>query len=169
MEPKVVSQIELDVSRLVSSIFIRIDECDRHLLRQFGLTITQYWALIHLENPQGRSLSELATLLICDKSNVTGVVDRLEKAGLAERKYGKAGDRRYTRVVLTEQGQQLRRHAKAAREQIIFTRLQSFGVESLEQLSQILQQLDSLLATQFANGEVPRFIEQAFKQNQIST
>jgi len=60
-------------------------------MRHFGLTITQFWALVHLEDEEGRSLSELANLLICDKSNVTSIVDKMEEMGLAERKRGKAG------------------------------------------------------------------------------
>src|SRR5947209_2812580 len=119
MEPMTVSQVELEIARLVSSVFIHLDECDRQITKRFGMTTTQYWALVHLEDPEGRSLSELAVLLICDKSNVTSVVDKLEEAGLAERKRGKAGDRRYTRVVLTNAGQQLRSRMMAAREYLI--------------------------------------------------
>ena len=167
MEPTKVAQIELEIARLVSSVFIHLDECDRQITKRFGLTTTQYWALVHLDDPQGRSLSELAVLLICDKSNVTSVVDKLEEAGLAERKRGKAGDRRYTRVVLTNEGQELRRQVKAAREQIISTRLRPLGPESLRQLYETLQQFDTLLGTQFTSGELPALIEHAIKQNQI--
>ncbi len=169
MEPTKVEQVELEIARLVSSVFIHLDECDRQITKRFGLTTTQYWALVHLEDPQGRSLSELAILLICDKSNVTSVVDRLEEAGLAERKRGKAGDRRYTRVVLTIEGQELRRQVKAAREQIISTRLHPLGSESLQQLYGTLQQFDTLLGTQFTSGKLPALIEHAIKQNQILT
>ncbi len=47
------------------------------------------------------------------------IADKLEENGLAVRKRSKAGDRRYTRVVLTERGQQLRRAVIAAREYMI--------------------------------------------------
>jgi DNA-binding MarR family transcriptional regulator len=169
MEPTAVTAVELEISQLVSSAFIHLDEGDRQLMKRFGLTTTQYWALVHLEDAQGRSLSELATLLICDKSNITSVVDKLEEAGLAERKRGKAGDRRYTRVVLTERGQDLRWRIKAAREQIIATRLGPLGLETLQHLSQTLQQLNALLGAQFARGDVPALIEQVINQYQIQT
>lgn len=169
MEPTQVAQVELEIARLVSSVFIHLDEGDRQITRRFGLTTTQYWALVHLDDPQGRSLSELATLLICDKSNVTSVVDKLEEAGLAERKRGKAGDRRYTRVVLTNEGQELRRQVKAARDQIISTRLRPLGIASLQQLYATLQQFDALLGAQFTSGELPALLEEALKQNQILT
>ena len=169
MEPTAEIQVEHEISRLISSIFIHLDEGDRQLTRRFGLTVTQYWALVHLEDPEGRSLSELALLLLCDKSNVTSVVDKLEELGLAERKRGKAGDRRYTRVVLTERGRDLRWRIKAARDQIVSTRLQSLGLETLDQLCQVLQQFNVLLDAQFRTGEVPALIEHAIDQYQIPT
>ena len=52
-------------------------------------------------------MHELATLLGCDNSNVTGLVDRLETRGLVSRKPG-VEDRRVKRVVLTEAGRQMR-------------------------------------------------------------
>ena len=107
--------------------------------------------------------------MICDKSNVTSVVDKLEEAGLAERKRGKAGDRRYTRVVLTEAGQALRRHVKATRNHIISTRLHPLGLESLQRLYASLQQLNALLGAQFASGDLPALIEQALNQHQHIT
>src|SRR6266849_10224721 len=124
-------ELEKEVSQFLAQSFLELDEGERQLMKRFGLTLTQYWALVHLNTEEGRSLSELAVLLICDKSNVTSVVDRLEEAGLAERKRGKAGDRRYTRVVLTDQGQMVRRQVKAAREHLISTRLHPLGCESL--------------------------------------
>jgi DNA-binding MarR family transcriptional regulator len=164
MNPTATPQAELEVSRLIASVFINLDESDRQLTKRFGLTVTQYWALVHLEHPEGRSLGELATLLLCDKSNVTSIVDKLEEAGLAERQRGKAGDRRYTRVVLTQQGQQLRQHVKAARTHIIVTRLQPLGQETLGRLCQVLQQVDTFLKTQFASGDVPALIAAALAQ-----
>ena len=169
MEPTMVNQVEQEISRLISGIFIHLDEGDRQLMRRFGLTVTQYWALVHLEDPEGRSLSELAALLICDKSNMTSVVDKLEEAGLAERKRGKAGDRRYTRVVLTERGQDLRWRIKAAREQIVSTRLSPLGLETMQHLYQLLQQFETLLGAQFSSGEVPALIEQVIDQYHLTT
>lgn len=54
-------------------------------------------------NPAGLSQTELSRRLIMHRSNVTGLVDRLEKRGLVERKDA-AGDRRAYRVVLTQAG-----------------------------------------------------------------
>ena len=56
--------------------------------------------------PQGLSQTELSRQLITHRSNVTGLVDRLEARGLVERK-ASAGDRRAYRVVLTPNGHRL--------------------------------------------------------------
>lgn len=153
--------IEQAVIQLISKVFIHLDESDRQLMKRFGLTITQYWALVHLHVEEGRSLSELASLLICDKSNVTSVVDKLEEAKLAERKHGKAGDRRFTRVVLTEEGQHLRRQVMAAREQLIEQRLSAISPHDLSQLSLSLQHLADILQQQFDENVVTHLIDMA--------
>lgn len=168
MEHTRAARLEQEVARLISKVFIHLDESDRQLMRRFGLTVTQYWALVHLEDEEGRSLSELATLLICDKSNVTSIVDKLEAAGLAERKHGKAGDRRYTRVVLTQQGQQLRTRAITAREYLIESRFGSLGIDDLHQLYLSFQQLADVLQAQFDGDEVTDLIEDSIKQSHPS-
>src|SRR5581483_4643533 len=54
-----------------------------------------------------RKMSELAQLLFCDNSNVTGIVDRLEERGLVRREAAE-GDRRVKLLVLTKQGDKMR-------------------------------------------------------------
>jgi DNA-binding MarR family transcriptional regulator len=55
--------------------------------------------LLHL-NPDGLSQTDLSRQLIMHRSNLTGLVDRLEKRGLVARREV-AADRRAYRVVLT--------------------------------------------------------------------
>ena len=157
---------EQEVTGLISKVFIHLDDSDRQLMRKFGLTVTLYWALVHLHDKQGRSLSELASLLICDKSNVTSVVDKLEETGLAERKRGKAGDRRYTRVVLTEEGQALRERVMAAREHLLEKRLGSINADDLLQLVHSLNHLAHTLQTQFDEHQVEHLISLAVEQGE---
>jgi len=64
--------------------------------------------LLHLE-PEGLSQTELSRKLIMHRSNVTGLMDRLEARGLVERKEV-AADRRAYRVVLTQKGEALIRN-----------------------------------------------------------
>lgn len=52
------------------------------------------------------SMSTLATTLTCDASNMTGIVDRLEKRGLVRREPSPS-DRRVKNVLLTEEGEEV--------------------------------------------------------------
>ncbi len=152
-------ELEKDIATFLAQSFLEMDEGERQLMKRFGLNLTQYWALVHLEQEEGRSLSELAELLICDKSNVTSIVDKFEENGLAERRRGKAGDRRYIRVVLTPQGQAVRALLMAAREHLLRQRFQFLQTEHLQQLRKPLQELAHALQTQFKSDEVRVMIE----------
>jgi len=57
-------------------------------------------------HPNGLSQTELGRQLVTHRSNVTGLVDRLEKRGLVLRREA-AADRRAYRVVLTKEGARL--------------------------------------------------------------
>jgi MarR family transcriptional regulator, organic hydroperoxide resistance regulator len=54
-----------------------------------------------------RRMGELAQVLFCDSSNVTGITDRLEERGLVRREAAD-GDRRVKLLVLTEEGEKMR-------------------------------------------------------------
>jgi DNA-binding MarR family transcriptional regulator len=74
---------------------------------EFGLHPQQAFALRRLEPGKPCTMSELAQALHCDNSNVTGIADRLEAAGLAERRPHPT-DRRVKTLVLTERGAAVR-------------------------------------------------------------
>ena len=61
--------------------------------------------LLHL-NPGGLSQTDLSRFLVMHRSNLTGLVDRLEQRGLVRRQDATA-DRRAYRVVLTPDGTKL--------------------------------------------------------------
>jgi DNA-binding MarR family transcriptional regulator len=64
-------------------------------------------AISTLKPGESLPMSALADALHCDNSNITGIVDRLEAAGLAERRADER-DRRVKAVILTEKGEWLR-------------------------------------------------------------
>jgi DNA-binding MarR family transcriptional regulator len=76
------------------------------LAAEFELSPPQFWTLRALEQP--RTMSEVAATLLCDNSNVTGIIDRLEERGLVERRQA-PGDRRVKLLVLTAAGERMRR------------------------------------------------------------
>lgn len=81
-------------------------ETARHrskVLQGEGLTPNDAKALVALDETDGRTMSDLADLWVCDASNATWIVDRLEERGLAERR-NVPTDRRVKLVVLTPLG-----------------------------------------------------------------
>jgi MarR family transcriptional regulator, organic hydroperoxide resistance regulator len=74
---------------------------------EFDLTPMQGHAVRVLDPERPLAMSILAQELVCDASNVTGIVDKLESRGLIVRQ-GAEGDRRIKMLVVTEKGRQLR-------------------------------------------------------------
>lgn len=79
----------------------------QRLFRPHGLTSAQYNLLnVVAESPEGLSQRELSDQLVVDRSNVTGLLDRMEAAGWVRRADHPA-DRRVYRVLLTPAGRRL--------------------------------------------------------------
>jgi MarR family transcriptional regulator, organic hydroperoxide resistance regulator len=77
------------------------------LCAEFDLTPAQGHALRALDPEQPVAMSTLAEAMLCDASNVTGIVDKLETRGLLSRQ-GTDHDRRVKQLVVTEPGRRLR-------------------------------------------------------------
>lgn len=86
----------------------------RRVFKPFGITEVQFNVLNVLEEqPDGVSQRELSDILVVDRSNVTGLIDRMEKAGWVQR-LAVPGDRRAYRVKLTGSGRRLWTRANVA-------------------------------------------------------
>jgi DNA-binding MarR family transcriptional regulator len=81
------------------------------LAREFELSPPQVAAITRLEPDRPLPMSELAGMLHCDNSNVTGIVDRLEDRGLVERRPAEH-DRRVKLLALTDEGESVRAQLK---------------------------------------------------------
>ena len=79
---------------------------DRTLLAQAGITAPQAGALFYLLKNEGCLLSQLSQGLILDNSAITGMVDRLEKRNLIQRK-NCPDDRRAIKIFLTDAGREV--------------------------------------------------------------
>jgi DNA-binding MarR family transcriptional regulator len=75
------------------------------IARELGLRPASFGALRTLDRP--RTMSEIAAVLHCDNSNVTGIVDGLEEKGLATRRPSET-DRRVKLIALTAEGRKVR-------------------------------------------------------------
>ncbi|MBI4026044.1 MAG: MarR family transcriptional regulator [Verrucomicrobia bacterium] len=79
----------------------------RRFFRPFGITEAQF-NVLHLlgQKPEGMRQRELSVLLVVDRSNVTLLLDRLDKRGWI-RRHDVPRDRRAYRVCLTSSGEKL--------------------------------------------------------------
>ena len=80
---------------------------DRFFSR-FGLTDVQFNILMILKEHRSEGLSQqqLSEHLIVTKSNVVGLIDRLERSGYVSRE-AHPSDRRFNQIVLTSKGEKL--------------------------------------------------------------
>jgi DNA-binding MarR family transcriptional regulator len=79
------------------------------LLRPHGVTEAQFNVLMLLRYqspPEGSPQTALGRMLVVNRSNVTGIVDRMEAAGWVER-LPEPGDRRVNLVRLTARGRKI--------------------------------------------------------------
>jgi DNA-binding MarR family transcriptional regulator len=88
-----------DTSRLRRIIY-------NQALKPAGVTRSQAWVLAYLSRQDGMAQSELAAELDLGKVALGGLVDRLEAAGMVERR-GDARDRRMKRIFLTAVGRKV--------------------------------------------------------------
>ena len=100
-----------------------------------GLWLTPQQAqLLTSVAPGALTHGELATRLHCDKTNVTGLVDRLERRELVRRRTDPA-DRRVTQVSLTHNGTELVGRFRAAVTAAVTDRLEAWPAEQRRQLA----------------------------------
>ncbi len=110
-------RIESCISFLVGKAAQQITRRAREALAPHGVTPVQYAVLKILWQREGQSGAELGSRLALDSATVTGVLDRLEGAGLLERR-SDDDDRRVNRLHLTPNGSALRKPLDAAMDRL---------------------------------------------------
>ena len=114
---------------------------------QFDLTPMQGHTLKSLDPDRPVAMSVLADLLICDASNVTGIVDKLESRGLIVRQSAE-NDRRIKMLAVTAKGRELRERLNQ-RLLVAPAALTSTPAEFRRQLAGVLR---AIVAEQVAPG-----------------
>ncbi len=105
-------------------------------LRKIGLSVPQCDVLTTLTEAEGVSQQELAKRLYVTKGNISGLLDRLEAAGLVERR-STASDRRQYEIYLTPAGRESAEEAIAIQHSMIratFGRLAAGDLATFESL-----------------------------------
>ena len=102
-------------------------------LRQIGVSIPQCDVLTTLSEREGVSQQQLAERLYVTKGNISGLLDRLEHAGLVERRPA-ATDRRQYSIHLTDTGRVMAEKAIALQHRWIASTLGRLSEAELEAL-----------------------------------
>ncbi len=129
---------------LINEIYLILDDGDRRLLNEFNLSSSRFYALVHIGERPGISLSDLSQLLICDKSNATRIVKGLEADALVYRQPHES-DGRTLRLFLTEKGRTLRNRSISAHQRYNNLRFVKLPATEQEALTQRLQDLKESL------------------------
>jgi DNA-binding MarR family transcriptional regulator len=77
------------------------------IAEEYDLSFVQIYTLCSMSPDKPLSMNEIANMLICDASNVTGIIDRLFSREYIVRQE-KLGDRRVKMISLTPKGEKLR-------------------------------------------------------------
>ncbi len=94
----------------------RLTKEGNRILQPFGITDAQFNVLMLLKDNADKgpiSQTDLGRMLLVNRSNITGLVDRMEQAGLI-RRIPVPGDRRVNHVEMTDHGREVLKEAHDA-------------------------------------------------------
>jgi DNA-binding MarR family transcriptional regulator len=126
-----------DVSRLRRVMFDRI-------VRGLGTSRSQWWVLAFLSRDDGSPQTNLADELDVGKVALGGLIDRLEEAGMVQRRPDPI-DRRVKRVFLTKEGRKLVSQNKELDKSVNETTLQGVSEADFEITMRTLDKMKSNL------------------------
>jgi DNA-binding MarR family transcriptional regulator len=150
MTEKTASDIFYDLQK----IFILLDDGDRRVLQQFDLTPTQYNLLKSLgtEVEIGKTITELADVLLCTRGNATRLVKRLQQSNFVQ--IGKdPNDQRLVRVALTPEGAARFTEARTAHWASIQRRIGALELQTQQTLAEYTQNLIKVLEADLARHD----------------
>ena len=116
-------------------------------LREIGLSVPQCDVLTTLTEEEGISQQTLARRLYVTKGNISGLLDRLESAGLVERR-STATDRRQYEIYLTAPGRESALRAIAIQHELIRTTFGRIPEADLDAFERMLVALRDIVRTQ---------------------
>ncbi len=131
----------LETYELIQRINYVLDSEIRQELRAYGLTVPQF-AILCNATPEGVPLNEISARMMCDNSNLTGIVDRLETEGLVQR-ITAPYDRRVRLISLTAKGAEKLSDIGPSHVSSIKQRIGSLSQDKVQQLRILLHELYS--------------------------
>ena len=125
----------------LARVFQKIDQAGAEHLRKFDLNVAQFDVLARVGAAEGLMQQDVADSLVVTKSNVCQLLDRMERAGLVERR----PDGRANRLYLTPAGRQLYDRVVPAHERLIAEQLSALSPGEQVQLLGLLRTVDRAL------------------------
>lgn len=119
----------------------------QRILRPLGLTDSQFNVLMLLgyQTENGEiNQTKLGDMLVVNRSNVTGLIDRMEEAGWVER-VADSTDRRVNRVRLTKNGRRLLEKAEKKYYERVFEVMAIWSLDEKKKLCRMLERLRARL------------------------
>ncbi|MGH1372612.1 MAG: MarR family winged helix-turn-helix transcriptional regulator [Cellvibrionaceae bacterium] len=121
-----------DIHRMFSTAFYRQLKADG-----INLTRSQWRVIAHLKGCDGLTQSELAERLLIEKAPVGTLIDKLEAAGLLERK-ADPNDRRVKRVFMTRKAEPLLPHIEQSAMELREISMHGLTADEQTQLQRLL-------------------------------
>ena len=115
---------------------------EQHMLAEDGLTSAQSGVLFFLGRNDGALIGDISAALDIVPSAITGLADRMERAGLIKRKRDGA-DGRAQRVYLTETGEKIRKRAVTRAQAVNSTLMEGFTDKEIDVVSRWLVSLQT--------------------------
>ncbi|MBW2028175.1 MAG: MarR family transcriptional regulator [Deltaproteobacteria bacterium] len=140
----VIKEIVGAIRRMVRAVYLDTSK----MSRQFGLTGAQSGVLRNLVQDGPLSSVELSRRLHVTPSNITGIIDRLEKKGFVSRTRN-SGDRRIVTIALTVDGEKLGRQLPDPVESKLISGLSDLEPLQVQNLRRALDQLLNLIDARY--------------------
>jgi len=141
--PNPISDIEHEAIMNIALTGEMLAKEGQRIFRPLGLTDSQFNVLIilkHQAEEDGITQTELGQRLLVNRSNVTGLVDRMEEAGWVRRN-AVEGDRRVNKVQITKNGLQLLERAEKTYYERIHQVMDSLSQKELSLICSLLERV----------------------------
>jgi DNA-binding MarR family transcriptional regulator len=154
----VIQNLVWSIRRLIRAVYLD----SQKISGRYGLTEPQSAVVRNLYSIGPMSSADLSRRLFVTPSNITGIIDRLEKKGLVER-IRKQGDRRVALITLTDAGKQLSHTLPDPIMKKFIAELADLEPQHVQLLAMAMNQILNLIDTQdveeepleFSSGSVP--------------
>jgi DNA-binding MarR family transcriptional regulator len=144
----VIQDLVWSIRRLIRAVYLD----SQKISKRYGLTEPQSAVVRNLYNNGPMSSADLSRNLFVTPSNITGIIDRLEKKQFVER-IKKEGDRRVALITLTQAGQELSKTLPDPIMEKFIAELADLEPEHVQLLAMAMNQILNLIDTEEVEGE----------------